>query len=341
MRFTVVHVPFLHYLLIGNKVFFVNVPVGDSGGQLTGRAGWLNKFRMRMNKFFEGLYAGFLEEMAGIAGEDQSGMGLLVQQMGCIRKCLKRLREYIRQHAFKDEAEEIDFFKRLKPQVYGLRIFYLERYNVETSVPAGDAEMLKSFYREELKTVSRFFERVHFYYRYYRSGATDLDHIYFVRGMEVHSVLIPEVPEQDPDFSTGADYLFSKIRAYELLQDYLLKALKDLDGPSDKVVVAGKELPELKWTGDKINLVEVIYGLYFTGQLNHGNADISVIIRFMEKHLQIDLSRAYRDFIDIRNRKASSPTRYIEQMRESIHKRIDEDLALKKPRREGLNERFK
>jgi hypothetical protein len=81
--------------------------------------------------------------------------------------------------------------------------------------------------------------------------------------------------------------------------------------------------------GDKVNLVEVIYAIYFTGQLNHGNADLSLIIRFMEKHLQIDLSRAYRDFIDIRNRKVSSPTRFIDQMRESIHKRVDDDLAFK------------
>jgi hypothetical protein len=76
-------------------------------------------------------------------------------------------------------------------------------------------------------------------------------------------------------------------------------------------------------------LVEVIYGLYFTGQLNNGNADISLIIRFMERHMQIDLSRAYRDFLDIRSRKKTSPTRYIEQMGDSIQKRIDDDMTLK------------
>jgi hypothetical protein len=64
--------------------------------------------------------------------------------------------------------------------------------------------------------------------------------------------------------------------------------------------------------------------------LNNGNADISLIIRFMERHMQIDLSRAYRDFLDIRSRKKTSPTRYIEQMGESIQKRVDDDLSLKK-----------
>jgi hypothetical protein len=282
-------------------------------------------------KFSERLYAQLKEEIAEIQATETDPFKLLSAVLKCTRSALKELKDNILKNPFKDEAEQIAFFKHIKPKFYCLHIFYLEKYNIETSIPAGEIEMLKNFYRDELKAVRRFFQHIYFHYQYYRLGATELDELYFIRGVEVQSVLIPEVPEPDPEFSTSCDYLFSKIKAYELLQDYLINALQKLDPSLNSISSDEKVTPELKWTGDKVNLVEVIYALYFTGQLNNGNADVAVIIRFMEKHLQIDLSRAYRDFIDIRNRKVSSPTRYIDQMRESIHKRVDDDLAFKTP----------
>jgi hypothetical protein len=265
-----------------------------------------------------------------ISAEGTDPFQTLSAVLQAVRTALAELKAHIVKHPFKDRFEEIRFFKDIKPRFYALRIFYLEQYAIETGTPAGDTDSLKDFFKEELKAVQRFFRQACFYYQYYRLGATELDALFFVRGAEVQSVLVPEMPEPDPEFSTACDHLFSRIRAYELLQEYLLGKLRALDPAPAVPLKVKNELPELKWTGDKINLVEVIYALYFTGQLNNGNADIAQIIQFMEKHLQIDLSRSYRDFIDIRNRKVSSPTRYIDQMRESIHKRIDDDLALKK-----------
>lgn len=284
-----------------------------------------------MLKFSEKLYAQLKEKIAKTHETESDPFKILSAVLKYTRAASRELKDYVLKNPFKDEAEQIYFFKHIKPKFYCLRIFYLEKYNIETSIPAGDAETLKNFYRDELKAVNRFFQHIYFHYQYYRLGATELDELYFVRGVQVQSVLIPEVPEPDPEFSTSCDYLFSKIKAYELLQDYLLKALQKLDPMFKCMSDDEKDAPKLKWTGDKVNLVEVIYALYFTGQINNGNADIAVIIRFMEKYLQIDLSRAYRDFTDIRNRKVSSPTRYIDQMRESIHKRVDDDLAFKTP----------
>lgn len=278
-----------------------------------------------MLKFSEKLYLRLKEEIAKIQATETDPFKKLSAILKSCRVALKDLKDFILKNPFKDETEEIYFFKYIKPKFYCLYIFYLEKYNIETSIPVGDTDTLKNFYNDELKAVRRFFQHIYFYYQYYRLGATELDKLYFVRGSNAQSVLIPEAPEPDPEFSTGCDYLFSKIKAFELLQDYLLIALQKFD-PLIKSRPT-EEARLLKWTGDKVNLVEVIYALYFTGQLNNGNADLSLIIQFMEQHLGIDLSRAYRDFIDIRNRKVSSPTRFIDQMRESIHKRIDDDLA--------------
>lgn len=282
-----------------------------------------------LEKFSDKLLAQLKGEIAVITARETDAFKRLSAVLKLIRSALKELKDFILEHPFKTIKDQIYFFKHIKPLFYSLRIFYLERYDMETGIPPGDKEDQKKFYKGELKTIQRFFQHIYFHYQYYRLGASELDELYFVRGIEVDSVLVPEMPELDPEFSTACDYLFSKIRAFELLQDYVLKRLNDLGPSSGPAPEDPSDKPVLKWTGDKVNLVEVIYALYFTGQLNNGNADISLIIQFMERYFQIDLSRAYRDFIDIRKRKVVSPTKYIDQMRDSIYKRIDDDLAFK------------
>ena len=282
-------------------------------------------------KMSEELYNQLNEQINQIVEVEIDTFKLLSEILKVVREALKKLKEYILDHPFKDDDEQIWFFKCVKPKFYSLRLFYLERYDLQTAIPSGNPKQIKQFYHDELATIMRFFQRNAFIYQYYRRGATELDRIYFVRGVDVKSVLIPDIPEQDCDFSTTQDYLFSKIKAYELLQEYILTQLRFLDNqvfvqPATDVK---NETNKLTWTGDKTNLVEVIYGLFYTGQLNNGNATVSDIIKWMEANMQIDLKRSYRNFIDIRNRKRDSPTRFLDKMREYIHQRIDEDNTYK------------
>jgi hypothetical protein len=277
------------------------------------------------------------DELEQIAINNPEPLNRMTSALRVIRKSLENLFGYITKDPFKDKKEEVHFFKFIKPRFYAHYIFEVALYNLFTGKPRVDEEQLRAYYMDELRFIQRTFRQHAFLYQYHRLGATELDELYFVRGEEIQSVLIPEVPKLDNSFSTSGDYLFSKFKAYEMLQEYIAHELANIGKPEPMPFVrSDKNNKPLKWTGDKVNLVEVIYAIHFTGQLNNGNADISQVIQFMEKHLQIDLSRAYRDFIDIRNRKVSSPTRYIDQMRESIHKRIDDDLALKKSTRARL-----
>lgn len=135
-----------------------------------------------------------------------------------VRTALKKLRDHLKKHPLKDEAEKADFYKQIKPAFECLRIYELELYNVVTSLPAGDAITLNAFYKDELQVVQRFFRHIAFHYGYYHLKATDLDNILFVPGAPVQSVLIPEAPELDPEFATAGSYLYAKIKAFEMLQ---------------------------------------------------------------------------------------------------------------------------
>ncbi|HZY39712.1 MAG TPA: RteC domain-containing protein, partial [Mucilaginibacter sp.] len=90
---------------------------------------------------------------------------------------------------------------------------------------------------------------------------------------------------------------------------------------------------KLQWTGEAINIVELAYGIWLTGQLNHGNATISEIIAFFEEKFTIKIGRPYRRWTEISQRKQVSATKYIDQLKSAIDKRIDEELTLKRKKR--------
>lgn len=264
---------------------------------------------------------------------------LLVQLKTCVEKTYKALgilRSHILGVSFASLQDEITFFKKIKSYFCSLHIFHVYRFHFEVRKPAQEDQLLRNYYMGELEYLQQFFDRHPAEYQYHLAQRTDLDEEYFSRRPDSTRRLIQHNPV-DPEFSTSHDYLFSKIQAFKQLQNYICQCIQRLNDPTE-IVNADTKKPmksHLKWTGDKVNLVEVIYGLFYTGQLNNGNADIAEIIRWMEQNLQIDLGKTYRKFLDIRRRKLVSQTRFLDQMRESILRRIEDDNAwkpeLKKP----------
>jgi hypothetical protein len=280
-----------------------------------------------LRKFSEKLLAQLVNEIAAIKAAETDQFKILSAVLRAVRAALKTLKDYLKKHPFKDEAEQIYFFKHLKPLFECRRIYELELYNILTSIPAGDAETIRNFYKEELQVVQRFFRHISFHYGYYKLMATDLDSLLFVRGVSVQSVLIPEVPEPDPEFATSGDYLFAKIKAFEMLRDYLVDKLKE-PGHLEHTLPASVKTAK-KWTGEQVNLVELAYGLYYTGQLDNGNIEVKDIVALLEQVFSIKLKSAYHTFGNIRRRKMLSPTKFLDRMRNAIRQRVDEDLEYK------------
>lgn len=245
-----------------------------------------------------------------------------------VSNSLEKIKLMILDEQFDTEIEEIEFFKFLKPQFSGLMIFASERYSYQSNKPLI-TDQLPAYAEEQLKFINRLFRQHEFFYQYYRLGATEMDSIYFLRGRKPSDLINLDFPDVDPTFATAGDYLFAKFFAYEKLQEYILNDTKKPITIDDNPILTNRDTLNFKWTGDKTNLVEVIYGLFYTGQLNSGNATLSDIIKWMEQILQIDLSRSYRNFIDIRNRKRDSPTKFLDKMREFIIQKIEDDNAFK------------
>ena len=277
---------------------------------------------------YEKLYVQFDDALAGLKTAGFDAVKGLAESLAVCRKFLAELRSGVLLECFADEADEIYFFKQVKPKFYALKIFQFELYALEMNRPVGTKEMQIGFYREELGFIARFFSGHSGAYDYFRTGRSELDHLYFVRGAQVEVTAVPEMPDIDPLFSTAMDYLFARFMAYEALQQEIVKRIGLLDGAlvANDVAIADRGI---KWTGKVVNLGELIYGLYYTGQLNHGNAQLSEIVALFERMFLVKIRDVHHTFGEIRERKVSSPAKFIDSMAAAILQRVDEDLKYK------------
>jgi hypothetical protein len=252
-----------------------------------------------------------------------------LQSLKLIRDALKKLKQLILEYPIDDEQAEILLFKYIKPSFYCHQIYCTEMYTIETDLPFGDVSKQLLFLEEELSYVERFFKKYAFLYQYYKLDANDMDSLYFVRGKEAQTVLLPNVPELDPNFSTGCGYLFSKFKAFEMLKAWLQEKMACLKvNPNNPIIdFNGTVMPDLRWTGDAINLAELGYGIYYSSQLNNGTAGIAQIFRWLEEKLHIKIGIPAKRFAEIRARKRLSRTRFIDEMKDGILRKLEQEEA--------------
>jgi hypothetical protein len=232
---------------------------------------------------------------------------------------------------FAIEEEEIYFFKHIKPAFYALQIYELSLHNLVARKPVGTREMLKVYFEEELLFISHFFKTNAFHYHYYKTGATELDDRYFVRDATPGRISMMEIIDPVPGFSTTLDLTFARFIAYERLQLHLVDELTALF--SEQKVLLKKAALQLKWTGETINLAEVAYGLWLTGQLNHGKASMAEIVRWLEEIFSVHIGEPHRRWQEIAQRKSVSPTKYLDFMAAEVKHRLENEYDIKLQKR--------
>jgi hypothetical protein len=83
----------------------------------------------------------------------------------------------------------------------------------------------------------------------------------------------------------------------------------------------------LKWTGETINLVEIAYGIWLTGQRNNGQVSITEIVEFLEGAFRVRIGKPHRRWQGITNRKRLGYTRFLDEMKGAIEKRLEEEMG--------------
>ncbi len=239
---------------------------------------------------------------------------------------LAALKAFIIEYTFADEAEEINFFKETKPELVGQLLYHIKIFNIESRRPLGSRQIQENYLRHELEKLTYFFNSHLEFYQYYRMKSTYLDDRYFTRGKQDINLCDDNLMFYiDPGFSTSHDYLVAQIITNDRLQVYLNTELENLAikaaNPTWEQLGNGTCL---RWTESKTSLVELIYALASSGALNNGNCEIRELTALFEQAFNTRLPDIYRTYLEIKIR--SNPTKFIDTLKNSILRKIDEEL---------------
>jgi hypothetical protein len=245
-----------------------------------------------------------------------------------LRELLFTIKNQILKDGFKDNAEEVNFFRNIKPQILGKLIYYNKVFRIETSCPVNDGKMYYTFFTNELEELKQEYKE-HIcnsdFHRYYRSGRTDRDNEYFMLGkINYHNGLNSFVFEIDPSFSTYYDYKVARIIANELLYTYLLSKTNP-DQKTDFILQNPESVKEIFWTDSKNALIELIYALYASGAISHGKIGIRKISLAFHILFRIPLGDIHHAFHRMKER-TGSKTVFLDKLKVALEDYMEKDL---------------
>lgn len=79
----------------------------------------------------------------------------------------------------------------------------------------------------------------------------------------------------------------------------------------------------LEWTGQKTELIELIYGLYATNRISSGKVSIKKLTAVFEKLFKVELGDQYHTFLRMKER-SKSRTPFIDKIRASLQAYMNE-----------------
>ena len=242
-----------------------------------------------------------------------------------IRRCqlaLVKLRRMVLARGFPDQESEIRFFKEIKPAVSSKLIYHQAVFGMESMRLELDAGRQKKYFQREQKKILKYMKQNHGRVQYYRCGYSHLDEKYFLRD---HGEVPLEVKGSfsllDGDFFTWQDHTFSTIMANEMLLEYIKNEMEKLDHPERN----GISKSPLSWTGEKIDIYELIYSIYFAGSVNDGKATIKDLVQGFEWVFNVDLQKGiYKTQDDLVKR--ADPVKYLSRLVAVLRRRINSKL---------------
>ena len=245
-----------------------------------------------------------------------------------LQDLLGSVKKYLTEEGFKNDEEEIHFFRCIKPQILGKLIYYNKIYRIETTCPVSNGKMYYNYFSGQLANLKREYTE-HLcnsdFYRYYRSGRTDRDDTYFKRGnINYHDGLNSIVFEIDPEFSTFFDYKTARIISNELLYTYLLTKINPDESP-DMILQKPESSKDIFWTDSKNAIIELIYALYASGVISHGKIGIRKISLMFQILFRIPLGDLHHAFHRMKTR-SGSRTSFLDQLKFSLEEYMDKDL---------------
>ncbi|OFX61128.1 MAG: hypothetical protein A2066_12565 [Bacteroidetes bacterium GWB2_41_8] len=245
-----------------------------------------------------------------------------------IKRCriaLVELRWIVVNEGFPDIQSEIGFFKEIKTVAYSRLLFYQTVFEIESFRSKYDLDRIKRYMKVKLDEIQLYMEENASSVQYYNCGFTYLDSLYFVRERdEIPIELRGSQYLMDEQFNTWQDHTFSVIRANDMLVEYLNREIKQIDNQEHSHHL--QKLSHLSWTGNKIDLVELVYALFFSRVINNGKITIKELAGVLCRAFNMDIEKdIYRYYTEIQQRKIEQ-TKFMEQLKSILQQQIDQNI---------------
>lgn len=256
----------------------------------------------------------------GIESSDSNILKKSLEASHVLADAFDKLKKFILSYEFRDEAEEITFFKEIKPKFCYRLIYYRKLYNIEINRPVAGTCKQKEYLSDELDTINKYTNKRLDFVRYYRSGSTHLDSLYFLRGKsDPEQYLETFYYELDPNFTTNCDFKVAKILANDMLSAYLMQEIELLNDNGMKPGSFNFPATKKTWMGSKTELQEQIYA--WDSACSFGDVPLTQLYDYIQNvfNIQLDgnLSRAFGD-LKIRN----VPTPFLDKLKNALLKRM-------------------
>lgn len=268
------------------------------------------------------LYQQLLSRIEKIESENNRAKPTYCEHIKACEIVINELDDRWRLFSEAELSDIIDFQKNVWPKFLQWQVFYRELFELQHSFPlSGTKDQIKC-YSSRIRQIDQFFERHRFYYEYFRLEMTQLDSIFFADNPIENNLLAFNLLEK-----TDVAYLFANFMAMCMLKDYYYKCIRSYETIQGDI----EQFPQgkLSWTGERIGLVEIIYGLHLSGMVNNGKASIMDISKWMEVVFNIEISRPHRDFMALGRRKVKSRTVFLAEMQQVVENHLDNANAYK------------
>lgn len=236
-----------------------------------------------------------------------------------LTEAFNQLKAFILSYKFKDEEEEIFFFKEAKPKLCSRLIYYRKVYNIEMNRPTG-IDKQREYLCDIVNDINKYNCKRLDFIRYYRSCSSHLDTLYFLRGKtDTEQYLETFNYEFDPNFSTNCDFKVAKILANDMLSAYLMHEIGLLKENGIPACSFGFPATKKTWKGTKTELQEQIFS--WDSAKTFGDVPLTQLYEYIQNvfNIQLDnnLSRVLDD-LKIRN----TPTPFIDKLKDALLRRM-------------------
>ena len=132
-----------------------------------------------------------------------------------------RAKSLVRQEGFRNDKDEIDFFKNWKAQFTGRLEYFLLIYRYQL-FRAGGAIGLREFWLGQWERLRSFHVQHSTFIRYYEEGRSDWDDLYFLR-RKFHKIQRRpyKVYDRTPELWTNGDWIVTLLTANRSFAEFL------------------------------------------------------------------------------------------------------------------------